>query len=313
MTKKFKFALMSSALFFGVALTSCSSEGPSEPSAEPAQGNMLIKSPEMIAYSSSHVHSTYGSKAAETGEGEVEEPYVSHNDVEINLSLNEDLGNGTTQQGETFDKDYIASHLSIHVRTARDVEVRVPVPVDYYCEADDMLIVKKHLAGNFVYGDQEHELSMKIGEETVTVKVAYDEEGFTVTTSGINEDVIASLAKDYKDGITFEIWNYYNTEATREALKDLLDDTTVEFVGGCDNVDFFVNAINELVDRDTFVRTVNPWDCEVNIISDPENNQDADFEEVLPGSVDYVDGFHGYNASTKNRVFKHKAPAEPAE
>lgn len=310
MTKRFHFALMSCALLLGGALASCSNEGPADDS-KVAEGNMLVRSPKMIAYTNGMTFGDYGTKAEDLenagGETEVIENYVSKNDVEINLSLNEEVENGTTEEGEEFSKDYISSHLSLHVRTPQNVKITLPVPSTYVCDADDMAIVKKHLEDHFVYGDQNHTLSMNIAGQNVTVTVAYTAENFTITTSGINETVINALAEDYKDGITFEIWNYYNTELTRAQLKEMLNNATVEFLEEEDNVDYYVNAFNELrkADEETgeeISRTLNPWDCTVSIVSGQAEN----FTAITPGSEEYLDGFHGYNGSNLNKVFRNK-------
>lgn len=310
MTTKFKLALMSAAFVYGAAMTSCSNEVSNDPTLPSDNvSNLLIKSPEILAYTSGQSFGAYGTKAegdVQDEETETAQAYVSHNDIEINLALNEEFTEpGETEEGETYEKDYISSHFSLHVRTPRDVKVRIPVPVDYYCEADDMAIVKKHLEDHYVYGDQEHTLSMEIGENTVTVTVAYDEEGFTITTSGINQSVIDYLAEEYKDGITFEIWNYYNTETTRADLQTILNGSTVEFIGGDDNVDYYVNAFNELRETDEdgeeIGRTPNEWDCTVSIVE----AQAANFTAITPGSEEYLDGFHGYNGSNLNKVFRH--------
>lgn len=315
MTSKIKIALMAAGLMAGATLTSCSNNEGNELSQSTQAGNLLIKSPEMKAYSSSHLWNTYGSRAGEDSseEGTEVKGYVSHNDVEINLSLNEEQTEpGVTEEGETFNKDYISSHFSLHVRTARDVQVRIPVPVDYYCDADDMAIVKKHLEDHFVYGDQNHSLSLNINGSTVNVNVAYDAEGFTITTSGINETVINYLAENYEDGITFEIWNYFNNTITRAELQRLLNNSTVEFVEGDDNVDYYVNAfnqINTLDEEDNIISTANnQWDCTVSIVSSQSNN----FNAIEPGSEDYLNDFHGYNGSLINKVYKHRRP-EPSE
>ena len=62
-----------------------------------------------------------------------------HNEVEVNLHA--DDNNGTLE-----------SHLSIHVRYPGDVEVFIPVPKQYYCEADDMDIVMKHEPNHMTHG-----------------------------------------------------------------------------------------------------------------------------------------------------------------
>lgn len=307
MTKKFKFALMFGALLAGAALTSCSSDEPANPENQPAEERMLVKAPEIVAYTSGHIFGSNGARAEEVVD-QVVAKYVSHNDVEINLSVNEAVPNGTTDEGEVFDKDYISSHFSLTVRTPRDIKVRIPVPVDYYCPVDDMVIVKNHLEGNFVYGDQEHSLEMLVGTNNVSVTVDYDAEGFTITTAGINEEVIEYLAENYKDGITFEIWNYFNEATTRQALQNMMNNSTVEFLGGDENIDYYVNAFNEFrnVDPETeeeLSREPNPWDCTVSIVAE----QAADFDAITPGSDEYLDGFHGYNGSNLNKVFRNKA------
>lgn len=310
MTKRFHFALMSCALLLGGALASCSNEGPADAS-KVAEGNMLVKSPKMIAYTNGMTFGNYGTKAEELDdvvpEVPVVENYVSKNDVEINLSLNDEITEeGVTEEGADS-KDFISSHLSIHVRTPRDVKVTLPVEAKYVCDVDDMAIVKKHLEDHFVYGDQNHELTMDIAGQTVKVTVAYDTDNVTITTNGINETVINYLAENYKDGLTFEIWNYYNTEYNREVLQGLLNGATVEFLDGDDNVDYYVNAFNELREAneetgEEISRTPNPWDCTVSIVAE----QAGDFTPITEGSEEYLDGFHGYNGSNINKVFRNK-------
>lgn len=310
MTKKFKFALMAAGLIAGASLSSCSNENSNEPSLK-ADGNLLVKSPEMIAYSSNHVWSKYGITKADEVQDE-EKPYISMNDVEINLSVNEKIeGEQVTNEGETFTReDYISSHLSLHVRTPRDVKVYIPVPAEYYCPADDMEIVKKHIEDHFVYGDQNHELKLNVNGSDVKVNVDYSADGITITTSGINQNVIDFLAEEYKDGITFEIWNYFNATLSREELQQYLNRSTVEFIGGDDNVDYYVNAFNELkeVDEEGNVTSsqINKWDCTVSIIGDQSGNFDA----IVAGSEEYLNGFHGYNGSSFNKVFVHKKSIE---
>lgn len=299
MTKTFKSALMA-ALLVGGAMASCSNEVP-ENSVDTNLGNILVKAPEMIAYTSDQTLGEYGTKAEET---EKKWEYVSHNDVEINLSLNDEMEQGETKDGVKFDKDYIQSHLSIHVRTPQDVKVTIPASLEYVCEADDMEIVKNHAPGEFVYGDLNHELTMKINNNDVKVTVSYENDVITITTNGINEDVIDYLAENYFDGITFEIWNYYNTGKTREEIKALLDGSTVEFIDGDENVDYYVNAFYKAKKigedgKETGEREANPWDCEVNIIE----SQAVNF--VVVNSED-ADEFHGYNNSGINKVWKHK-------
>lgn len=293
---------MSAALVLGASFTSCSNEVSDSPKSEIAAGKLLVKSPEMIAYSGGHLWNEYGTKGeTELEETEVVKPYVSNNDVEINLSINaKAVEPGITNEDKEFDKDYIYSHLTLHVRTVSDVEIRIPVPADYYCPADDLEIVKKHLNEHFVYGDQNHTLSLNIDGNDVTVKVAYDENGFTITTDGINEEVISYLGEEYGDGITFEIWNYYS-DTDREKLQALLNQSTVKFIESEENVDYYVNAFNELRVGEDLTRVPNDLDCTVSI----DEAQAENFTLVANESPEYANGFHGYNGSNINKVYKH--------
>lgn len=305
MTNKIKFALMSGALVFGAMLASCSSEGPVSP-ADSFQGNILVKSPDMIAYSSDYTHGKYGTPSRED-----EAEYVSMKDVEINLSLN--------GENENEGLDFIASHLSIHLRAAQDVKVTLPVALTYCCEADDMEIVKKHEDGNFLYGDEKHELSMEIAGETVTLTVKYNDDNIEITTEGMNEAVLKALAAEFKDGLTFEVWNYYNLApgegqtlpenkqaTTRAALKPMLEQATVEFIGATadlENVHYYVNAFNEINKQfdkagEYVSGEVNPLDCTVTLIGDAA----AAFEEDTAEEKD----FQGYNGSLFNKIYKNK-------
>lgn len=207
------------------------------------------------------------------------------NHVEVNLSVNDELETG----------DYISSHLSIHVRTATDVDVFIPVPKMYYCDKDDMEIVEKHEDGYFEYGKEEnHEMSYNVGGQTVTLKVTYEENGIRVTTSGINQAVIDYCRKEYNDGITFEVWSYFNEDATRELLKPYFDKSTVSFTEP-ENVDFYVNAFNELGKDENGLGNKNEWDCTVDIRED----QRGLFNEPETG-------YH-YNYSRFNEIYKKKS------
>lgn len=324
--KNFKLAMMACGLVAGAALTSCSNEGivdgPKNEGVTKIE-SMLVKAPEMIAYSGDHTWTTYGEATRAEEEVGHEYVYTSRNDVEVNLCLNafngEESKHKDPETGEvtTENWDYIASHLSIHVRTATDVEVFLPVGEAYYCDRDDLMIVENHKDGNYEYDRDKaypHEMTMKIGENSVTLKVDYAEEGITIKTEGITEDVIEFCAEKFEDGITFEIWNYYNDPEdghalveSREALQRILNGATVSF--DADAVDYYVNAIDN--------------NKGYQVKDDPE-----DEGERIPGNVnekcdlcctvvpvqDIINEFDApveglwYNGSPFNKIYKHKAP-----
>ena len=157
-------------------------------------------------------------------------------EVEINLALDEK-------------KDrLLESHLSIHVRTATNVKVFIPVPAQYYCNADDMEIVLNHGVGHFIHGGPV-KTEYEIGEATVTLNVDFSDEGITIWTDGITQDVIDYCWNEFRDGITFEIWNYFNDPDTGlpyislDELKEYLDQATVEFIDKTPGK--YVNAFTE--------------------------------------------------------------------
>lgn len=183
--------------------------------------------------------------------------------VEVNLSVNDALENG----------DYISSHLSVHVRALTDVEVFIPVPAVYYCAADDMEIVLSHKEELFAYGKENHTVTYEVAGQQVGLTVSYEPEGIRVTTSGINEKVIDYCQQNFGDGITFEVWSYYNDNSTRELLKGYFDNSLVSFTRS-ENVKYFVNAINKLGDNP------NEWDCTVDIV----DRQKSEFDDRRQGN-----------------------------
>lgn len=157
--------------------------------------------------------------------------------VEVNLSLEERLS-------------YLTSHLSIHVRAVTDVEVFIPIPAEYVCETDDLEIVQKHKEDLMVHGGPAT-LDFEVNGEKVTLTVDIDAEGIKVTTAGINENVISYLKEQNNDGITFEIWNYFNikhsewVDLTHEYLelgdiKNMMNKSTIKFLKKAP--DLYVNA-----------------------------------------------------------------------
>lgn len=171
--------------------------------------------------------------------------------VEINLSL------------ETHNTDYdpyMATHLSIHVRANTDVEVYIPIPFEYLCEADDFAIVAKHDFDETRIPTNEVR-QFTIDGNTVTLSINRAKEGFTVTTSGINQSIIDYLGTTYGDGLTFEVWNYTNVKHSswitdkehatidKASLGEYLNLSTVTF----SNVpSLYVNAFNDTEDGSRF-------------------------------------------------------------
>lgn len=158
----------------------------------------------------------------ECQDGECTAPKKTLDEVEVNLAL------------DKKNDDLLESHLSMHVRSATDVEVFIPVPAQYYCAADDMAIVMDHVE-NFVHGGP-YSTQYEIGENIVTLNVEFTDGGIRVWTEGITQDVIDYCWENFGDGVTFEVWNYFNDPETglpyisMEELKGYLDQATVRFI-----------------------------------------------------------------------------------
>lgn len=228
------------------------------------------------------------------------------NEVEVNLAIDE---KGLTSEGK-----YKESHLSIHVRSAVDVDMFIPMPLDFICPADDLEIVKKHLEGEMVHGgeftnaqyDEDGKVIMeggllskmtyKIADRwDVSVYVEYVDNpdvGIHIWTEGLanNTELFEYLQETYDDGITFEIWNYFNEESTLEGLKGYLDQTTIKFIGDV-LPDYFINAFGE----ENFNEGK---DCDVKIVEEQETNFDYKGE-----------GPH-LNASEHNKIYENKNKAQ---
>ena len=176
---------------------------------------------------------------------------VSNNggSVEVNLALNDEKEYG----------DWIESHLSIHVRDTTDVTVYLPVEAEYYCEMDDMAIILKH-DEDFIYKETTEVLSMQIGEYDVTLTIVYSANGVTISTSGINAEILKYCREKYNDGITFEVYNYYNSALDREQLQAKLNNSTISFTNA---TKVYVNAFG-YVDgaADDWACVVKPTDME---------------------------------------------------
>ena len=189
--------------------------------------------------------------------------------VEVNFSIN--------------DRQYDANDtkLSIHVRDTTDVTLFIPTPADYYCPVDDMKIVQKHDEAQ-VYNTT-NTVEMDINGNIVSLTTTYSKDGITISTKGINADVLKYLRKTYNDGLTFEINSYFNTkrvdkdgsvvDVTRDELQALLNQTTISFT---QTPKFYLNAFGvidgNVVSNDCHVTPVD-WEKLFNEKqeSDPEH------------------------------------------
>ena len=173
--------------------------------------------------------------------------------VEVNLSVNDKHEEG----------DWIHTKLSIHIRAVTDVEIFIPVGQNYYCDVDDMDLVISHQLDLVQYIPQPSTESFEIvNSETsevyaVSATVAFEANGIRITTHGMTAGLQEYLKNKYHDGLTFEIWNYYNINAIdRENLKPFLDASTVSFTA---DPTLYVNAFAPIGDDNH----KNPWDCVV--------------------------------------------------
>lgn len=183
---------------------------------------------------------------------------VITDEVEVNLSVNDEKEEG----------DYIATKLSIHIRALTDVEVFIPVKQEYYCDVDDMAIVMSHqLDPNYQYSNpgqtsitNGYTYTYTIAGQPLNVTVTYEANGIRVKTNGVNQAMLDYLQETYQDGVTVEVWNYFNdaipqkeddhivrTPIDRDNLKPMLDQSTVTFTS-TEHPAYYVNAFAMLYD-----------------------------------------------------------------
>lgn len=149
---------------------------------------------------------------------DTEEPIEGYDEVEINLSVNDY-------------KDYTATKLSMHLRSATDIEVFIPIPAEYYCQADDMAIVQQHLEDFMIHGGPD-KLTYNINGYDVTLYVNYEVNGIRVHTEGMCQEILDYCIEHFQDGLTFEVWNYFNNTVDRDFINEFLkaNHATVEFL-----------------------------------------------------------------------------------
>lgn len=213
-----------------------------------------------------------GSNVIAPDDNEKEETYppvtspLHNNEVEINLSINDTHLN--------YNVEDLVSKLSIHVRKATDVQVFIPISPQYYCQTDDLYIFNTHEF--FVYGENNIQtVSYNVNGNTVQLNVEFSEKGITITTNGINQNVIDYCFNTYGDGINFEIYNYFcyneqdengkwvrveNEEGniSKETLQEWLNKSTVTFIDEAPN--YYINAFGKDNEgRDCFVKPTNEY------------------------------------------------------
>ena len=271
-------------------------------------------------------------------------------EVEVNLSVNDE---------KTTD-DYIATKLSIHIRALTDVEVFIPVARDYYCDVDDMAIVYSHkLDPNYQYSNPGENAAgnvytytytvageyVKDGEtftanEEIHVFVTYEEGGIRVKTQGMTQAALDYLQYTYNDGITFEVWNYFNSEiindaletipVTRADLKPMFDQSTVTFTAS-DHPKQYVNAFAMLyeyrkVDLHVYMKDNKPYLLDVTtnaegvVISETPTdnllasqywvaNEDGTFKEFVGAKNEWDCIVSPSDEWTKVKINNGKSPA----
>ena len=217
------------------------------------------------------------------------------NEVEINFSLNDvhTLPDGRKK----YDIADLVTKLSIHVRYPHDVEVIIPVPERFYCDQDDLYILKDHYTDadgteHWEYGGEVITYDAFVADAIVTLGVEFvtsandylttDGGGYIrVWTNGINQDVIDELQENFGDGINFEVYNYFNrgTQYTTGSYPEIsyeelqykyLSHTMVNFDWNETATrvfpDFYINAFNQVNNEPV------KGDCYVWILGDDHAN-----------------------------------------
>lgn len=215
-----------------IAFTACSEKKDNPEVTPETPVFQLVAHPDFVFYSSDNT--LYSTKATRADAGdpilpEVEAPVPG---VEVNLSA-------------CTSKDYVASKLSVHIRTVNDVTVFVPAEATSFAEndANSLAIILKNVSATGVYGETQQ--SLVVAGQPVNVQLQFVSAGVNVSIKGVNQAVIDYLADTYGDGLTVEVWNYYKN-VTREALRDGFNaGATVSFSA---NPGVYVNAFAKVPD-----------------------------------------------------------------
>ena len=224
--KKSVFLFMMAAAVAFVACTNSKLNPAEEPVFQVvAQPDFVFSSMGNTLYSTMATRAT----AAPTTKAEEEKPSTG---VEVNLSV-------------CPSNQYNASKLSVHIRTVNDVTVFIPVEATAFSENDvnSLAILLENSSATGVYGETEQTLS--VNGNTVKSKVQFMENGVEVSITGVNQDVVDYLQEQYGDGLTVEVWNYYQN-TTLDALKAGFDaDAKVSF---SEKPSLYVNAFAKVPD-----------------------------------------------------------------
>lgn len=187
------------------------------------------------------------------GNGNTNTPNVSNrhgNEVEVNYAI--------LDSHDQYAFADLVTKLSIHVRKATDIEMKLPIPTKYLVESDDLYIFKEHYTGAYAgpnpFKDKKAQVNYdvynnakeKVGTVTLYVEFMdgesslgeeYAEGYIRIWSEGISDEVIKACWETNKDGINFEIYNYFQTE---EAIWNDDDEfATVDKYGDINRKDLF--------------------------------------------------------------------------
>ena len=222
--KKIVFLTVLAGIF---AFTACNT-AKQETAAEESEIQLVAKPDFVFTSGGTTLFSTFATKADADAQAEVEERDENVN-VEVNLSVCKATAN-----------ELIASKLTVHVRTATEVSVFLPVKASAYSTA----VFKETQTPGRTGGYGEYSALWHIDGNPVTAEATYDESGITVTVKGVTEAVAKYLYDGYRDGFTVEVWNYYDDDVTMDALKASFDNgATASFSV---EPDVYVNAFAKI-------------------------------------------------------------------
>ena len=155
--------------------------------------------------------------------------------IEANLATN-------AANDSTLTLDYVQSHLSIHVRAYTDFSAVIPVKPEAYAVYNKTTVAEDRKEIKFE--ETQISSSLSINGTDVKINIVYGEDNITVSSEGVNEEVVSYLNKTYGDGLTIEVFNYYNkveegaennsgttvtSTVTRDELKAALASATVSW------------------------------------------------------------------------------------
>lgn len=269
----------------------------------------VSQKPDFVTWSGNYVFGDTRKNNLSAEEDSQMSEYNGEDEVEINLSINDT--HFADDSENKYGVEILMSKLSIHLRSASDLRIMLPLSSGYYCDRNDLYILRSHDIHRFIFGGETHQATYNFGPRkspdapmspadntdrlyTVTIKATYmpaniEEEGYIlVETTGITEDVMAWCAENYGDGLNFNVYCYFNRAkadiefenkvVNKDVLKTYLDKSTVGFTR---IPDCYVNAIFELnKTNEEEGGDVNPYDC----IVTPEESQLKDFEKAKTGS-----------------------------